>query len=58
MCSYNRMKLNLFYNHLLSSYNATDIIDKLNMSVEDLLPYIEDYLMDNLIYFKDDLITL
>ena len=55
MCSYNRMKLEMFNNHLLEMYSPCDIIDKLDISIGDLLTELDGYIMDNLQKFSDDL---
>ncbi len=55
MCSFYKLKYELFLQHLEDSYNATDLIDKLNLSTNDLLIYLDEYIMDNLHLFTDDL---
>ena len=58
MCSFNKLKYDLFIQHLETSYNAADLVDKLDIPIDTLLNYLTDYIMDNLQVFTDDLITL
>lgn len=58
MCSFNRVKYNLFMDYLRDHYNPSDLVDKLDMPMEDLLQYIEDYILFNLDVFTDDLIKI
>ncbi len=55
VCSYNKVRLDMFINHLKENYNPYDLIDKLDISIDDLLVELDDYIMNNLHIFVEDL---
>ena len=55
MCSFNKARYDLFLEYLQDHYNASDLVDKLQLTTNDLLIYLDEYIMDNLHKLSDDL---